>query len=80
VDLGEVVWCGDAWPQRYGASGKRTFFVNQEGDVLATEDAAYAGTGAGPSGDAAFKAPNGLTGPTRAGGIGADGNTWTPLN
>ena len=38
VDPGqaEMLWCCYAWPQSYGWSGKRTFFVNQSGDVLAT--------------------------------------------
>jgi uncharacterized coiled-coil protein SlyX len=79
VELSEVVWCCYAWPQKYGTSGKRTFFVNQEGDVLATEDAAYSGTGAGPAGDAAFKAPDKISGPSAAGATGADGNIWKPF-
>jgi hypothetical protein len=79
VESSEVLWCCYAWPERYGASGKRAFFVNQEGDVLATEDTAYSGTGAGPTGDAAFKTPGKISGPTAAGGPGTDGNTWTAL-
>jgi len=30
----EVLWACYAWPSSYGNSGKRTFFVNQSGDVL----------------------------------------------
>ncbi|MBM3963145.1 MAG: prepilin-type N-terminal cleavage/methylation domain-containing protein, partial [Planctomycetes bacterium] len=32
----ETLWCCYAWPQTHGTSGKRTFFVNQSGDVLGT--------------------------------------------
>ncbi|MEC7726779.1 MAG: DUF2950 family protein, partial [Planctomycetota bacterium] len=32
----EVLWCCYAWPNARGNSGNRTFFVNQSGDVLAT--------------------------------------------
>ncbi|MBL9079842.1 MAG: DUF2950 family protein [Planctomycetes bacterium] len=41
VDAGqsETLWCCYAWPQVFGNSGKRTFFVNQSGDVLATNSA-----------------------------------------
>ncbi|MBL8749597.1 MAG: prepilin-type N-terminal cleavage/methylation domain-containing protein [Planctomycetes bacterium] len=41
VDPGqaETLWCCYAWPQVFGSSGKRTFFVNQSGDVLATNAA-----------------------------------------
>jgi prepilin-type N-terminal cleavage/methylation domain-containing protein len=44
VDPGqaETLWCCYAWPQAFGNSGKRTFFVNQSGDVLATNGALVA--------------------------------------
>ena len=32
----EVLWCCYAWPNVRGNSGNRTFFINQAGDVLAT--------------------------------------------
>lgn len=32
----EVLWCCYAWPNVRGNSGNRTFFVNQSGDVLAS--------------------------------------------
>ncbi|MCB9826272.1 MAG: DUF2950 family protein [Planctomycetes bacterium] len=37
-DLAETAWCAYAWPASYQQSGNRTFFVNQAGDVLATEN------------------------------------------
>jgi type IV pilus assembly protein PilA len=41
VDAGqaETLWACYAWPQVFGNSGKRTFFINQSGDVLATNSA-----------------------------------------
>ncbi|MEC8252964.1 MAG: DUF2950 family protein [Planctomycetota bacterium] len=57
----EVLWCCYAWPNARGNSGNRTFFVNQSGDVLATNANAtgvqYTGngtTGTVPTFDAAF--------------------------
>src|SRR5262249_47279020 len=54
----EVVWCCYAWPVECGASGKRAFFVNQAGDVLAADNATarYNGTAGVPSAGAAFRA------------------------
>ena len=34
----EVLWSCYAWPSAYGSSGKRTFFVNQRGEVLTTRN------------------------------------------
>ncbi|MGE0192466.1 MAG: DUF2950 family protein [Planctomycetota bacterium] len=53
----ERAWCCYAWPTEYGVSGTRTFFANQEGQILATDDSAYNGTSRGPSADAAFLGP-----------------------
>ena len=41
VDAGqaEVLWCCYAWPATAGNSCNRTFFINQTGDVLATNGA-----------------------------------------
>lgn len=48
VDPGqaETLWCCYAWPQVQGNSGKRTFFVNQSGDILATNGVTVAYNGA----------------------------------
>src|SRR5262249_51324328 len=48
----EVMWCAYAWPSSYGNSGKRTFFVNQAGDVLSSRNATtrYNGTVNVPAG------------------------------
>jgi prepilin-type N-terminal cleavage/methylation domain-containing protein len=79
-DLGETTWCAYAWPVNYNQSGNRTFFTNQAGDVVATEDNGYSGTGAGPNGDAAFVNTGVITGSVAIAGTGADGNIWKQVN
>lgn len=34
----EVLWCCYAWPVDHGGTGNRAFFVNQEGDLLQTQN------------------------------------------
>ena len=83
----EVLWCCYAWPTLKGNSGNRTFFVNQSGDVLATQATSatatsqYGVAGAAPGYDAAFVATGSMSGPTApanttTAGLGVDGNTW----
>jgi prepilin-type N-terminal cleavage/methylation domain-containing protein len=79
-DLSETTWCCYAWPVNYNQSGNRTFFTNQGGDVVATEDSTYSGTGNGPGADSAFQAAGAITGAVAIGGAGADGNTWKQVN
>jgi prepilin-type N-terminal cleavage/methylation domain-containing protein len=82
----EVLWCCYGWPATYGNSGKRAFFVNQQGDVLSQTNAAtrYSGTGGSavaPAGVAAFR--NGLTSMSHSlavNTVGNDGATWTVVN
>ncbi len=45
TDLAERTWCAYAWPIAYGFTGRRTFFVNQEGIITAKDDAGTSGTG-----------------------------------
>lgn len=82
----EVLWCCYAWPTLRGNSGNRTFFVNQSGDVLATQGTVvqYSGPTTGttsPGYDAAFVTTGDMSGPTAPAntttpGLGVDGNTW----
>lgn len=81
ADLAETTWAAYAWPTNYGSTGNRTFFVNQGGDIVATEDPSYSGAGGGvpmtPA--AAFTAPGtatAITGRVATGGTGRDGNLW----
>jgi type IV pilus assembly protein PilA len=84
VDPGqaETLWCCYAWPQVQGNSGKRSFFINQSGDVLATNGAvvAYSNAVGGtvPTFDAAFTAvASSFMGvAVAANTVGHDGNTW----
>lgn len=89
--LARSIWCAYAWPvRREGdasvATGKRTFFVNQAGEVLSAE-AAYAALPAGegkppapPPPGAAFQGAGGameaITGAPAIGTVGRDGNAW----
>ncbi|MDJ0523467.1 MAG: DUF2950 family protein [Planctomycetota bacterium] len=79
-DLAETTWCCYSWPVNYNQSGNRTFFTNQGGDVVGSEDNAYSGTGNGPAGDAAFQVAGSITGSVAIGVAGADGNTWKQVN
>ena len=64
----ETLWCCYAWPQTQGTTGKRTFFVNQTGDVIGTNHltaagalrsgGAYDGTTTVPTAMAAYAATN----------------------
>jgi prepilin-type N-terminal cleavage/methylation domain-containing protein len=85
VDPGqaETLWCAYAWPWAYGASGGRTFFVNQSGEVLSTEDSVYSGSGAPIPAGAAFLpggASNEIDGVPAVNATGRDGNIWRPVS
>ena len=81
-DLAETTWAAYAWPQHFGTSGNRTFFVNQTGDLVTTEDASYSGPdpGGAPFDFAsAYASPAGagsITGHVATGVTGFDGNVW----
>ena len=79
--LSELMWCAYAWPLQYGRSGSRTFFCNQSGLVLATDDPRYDGPGACPeeiTSGAAFESP-GVDGIPARGIAGQDGNVWNEI-
>ncbi len=87
-ELCESMWGCYAWPAKHGVTGDRTFFVDQDVEVVST-DAAYSGPGAFRTDDtihlgnagAAF-APNGsafrdqMIDPVAVGTVGRDGNLW----
>jgi len=78
ANLAQTTWCAYAWPVEYGKTGKRSFFVNQFGDVLAVDAEAYSGK-KGPAPDAAFAQtePAGtITGKTALGAAARDGRPW----
>jgi prepilin-type N-terminal cleavage/methylation domain-containing protein len=77
-DFAETTWCCYAWPANHGNTGNRTFFVNQGGDIVGTEDQNYSGPATGPQPNSAF-APGGgttITGNVATGMTGRDGNFW----
>ena len=81
----EVMWMCYAWPASFGNSGKRTFFVNQAGDVLATRNTTqkYNGTTKAPKSTAAFLTTVGT--PTMASTLaanqtGKDAERWIVVN
>ncbi|MFT5291734.1 MAG: prepilin-type N-terminal cleavage/methylation domain-containing protein [Planctomycetota bacterium] len=88
----EILWACYAWPVDAGKTGNRSFFVNQEGDLLQflNQDESYEGVAAAaniPVFDAAYSnatggadmsARLGITAIISASGEAAnDGNTWT---
>ena len=92
-DTGEELWCCYAWPLRDQLTGQRVFFINQEGQVLQTENdgpgLVYNGFNSHlsmPAFDAAYSdvpaSPNGFTGMAALLGIpplqSNDGNDWMP--
>jgi prepilin-type N-terminal cleavage/methylation domain-containing protein len=83
-DLAETTWCCYAWPANYNNSGNRTFFVNQSGDVTATDAASYTGgTDAGgylQPGNALMGNVLNITGNVAIGTVGADTNLWKQVN
>jgi type IV pilus assembly protein PilA len=87
IDAGqaETLWCCYAWPQAAGNSGKRTFFVNQAGDVLATNGATvtYTGSTTPVTYEVAFAGSVGTDSmgvAVAANTTGKDGNTWVVVN
>ena len=81
-DGSEVHWLIYAWPANYGNSGIRTFFMNQRGEMMTTEDQDYSG-----SNDADVAAgmallttdPARMTGLPAMGTTASDGNFWRPI-
>jgi prepilin-type N-terminal cleavage/methylation domain-containing protein len=81
ADFCETTWCAYAWPINRGNSGNRVFFVNQQGDVLASQNrvALYSGQVTVPAPDAAFVSTvstNQITGLVAANSTGKDGENW----
>lgn len=74
-DLAETAWCCYAWPVGYNQTGNRTFFVNQQGDVLAIDVSTFTGATGGPAADDAFAASGAITGTVDVNGPGQTGQT-----
>jgi prepilin-type N-terminal cleavage/methylation domain-containing protein len=81
----EVLWACYAWPTSFGNSGKRTFFINQSGDVLACPNstARYNGTTKVPTpGSTGYVAAGSLMSGTPAINMTCpfDSERWTVVN
>ena len=74
----ETHWWAYAWPEDLEETGRRTFYIDQDGVVWGTESwaGAYAGIGAAPAADAAFAAPGRYPGGVSPALRSADGNRW----
>ena len=84
ADQTEIFWCCYAWPLQFGQTGNRVFFVNQDGDILQSNnrDENYSGAGTAPAFDAAYTTDDDMSSATAnaaAGNAGQDTNTWTVL-
>ncbi len=81
AEKAETYWSLYAWPQRHGATGVKTFFANQSGDIHFTEDTRYSGPGAPLTAGSALLpgAPaTRMLGGIASGVTGRDGNVWHP--
>ena len=80
ADIAETTWCAYAWPANAGNTGNRAFFVNQGGDITATDMAVepYSGKASFPAAEAAFRSGDAgsITGVVATGQDGLDGNRW----
>lgn len=69
-----------AWPQTYGQSGQRTFFVNQMGEIITTVDPNYSGFSGVPAPNCALIGMSGNEINSNViastGQIATDGNRW----
>lgn len=76
----ERYWACYAWPVSYGNSGKRAFFVNQLGEILAcsNHETRYSGSKGDPKKDAVLLpgAKNNMNEPPATGIPAKDGNIW----
>jgi prepilin-type N-terminal cleavage/methylation domain-containing protein len=87
ADMCETTWCCYAWPANYQTSGNRVFFVNQQGDVIQSNNQGanqqYSAITNAPEPDAAFIAPStddSIMGVVAVGTVGADNGRWLAVN
>jgi prepilin-type N-terminal cleavage/methylation domain-containing protein len=76
----EVMWCAYAWPALVAQTGNRAFFVNQEGDLLQTQNRGSGGApqysgAAGPAWSAAYRNAD-MRSAVANGVAGVDTNVW----
>lgn len=85
-DNSEVFWCAYAWPLDVGSTGNRSFFVNQDGDILQYNNRGtevYEGLAGGPDYDASYTVATDMSSPMANAGAGlaaTDGEVWAVVN
>jgi prepilin-type N-terminal cleavage/methylation domain-containing protein len=80
---GQILWCAYSWPSDAGITGRRAFFVNEDGEILASSNRGtngapiYSGVGAAgqPLQSAAYVGGHMASG-SAANAVGTDGNRW----
>jgi hypothetical protein len=84
AELAELRWCAYAWPMDVGATGVRAFYVDQLGDVYATDNFmpdSYTGVcgdgGNQPGYASALESPRDFDSHPPAHGASVDGNVWS---
>ena len=81
-DNAEILWCCYAWPVQVTQTGNRAFFMNQEGDLLQTQNrvAPFTTPIAGPTFDECFSLAGTMAAPVQVGIASlVSGNIWTPV-
>ena len=80
--LARDYWTVLAWPTDYSSTGKASYFINQQGQILRSYSAGYSGDNAPPPGAglAGIAATHINSQQLAIGTAGADGHLWTVLN
>ena len=76
-------WTCLAWPTQVDTSGRRTFFVNQQGQVLQTRDSGYSGSSSVPTAGAGLQLvpdTNINSQSLAVDTLGADGKLWVAVH
>jgi hypothetical protein len=82
----EKRWCAYAWPEGNGGPRGRVFFVNEEDEILASDNTGdgqgYGGLSKAPRGNAAYVIEGGDGGSKKAARNcrGSDGGFWRPVD
>ena len=78
---GEILWACYAWPLSVNQTGNRAFFMNQEGDLLQTQNrlAPFTTNAGGPTFDEVYSVAGDMASPLNVGAAGISTNIWTPV-
>ncbi|MFT7616467.1 MAG: prepilin-type N-terminal cleavage/methylation domain-containing protein [Planctomycetota bacterium] len=79
ANLAEQIWCAYAWPVDPGSGGV-VYFINQNGEILRSQNTNnYGGVGSPPPYDAAFAVAGSMATAVATGVAGSDGAIWNVL-